>query len=199
MKATKLNITPEMHAFLKDRADMPRQQLTAELNSEFETSLTYEQVRAYCKRKKIMSGRNGKFVPGQTSWNKGFKSGGGPAHTLFQKGRKPHTWKPIGNVRLTKDGYYQIKVFDTGNTVSDYVECHRLVWQLHNGPIPPNHIVIFLDGDPSNIEIDNLKLIHRGANAIINKKRFRNLPAQLIPSGIAIGELMHKSGLRSKS
>lgn len=112
-------------------------------------------------------GASARFQKGQTPWNKGkhFDSGGRSVETRFKKGSKPHTWRPIGTERITKDGYLQQKVTDTGCTPRDYRMVHHLVWEEHRGEIPPGHIVVFRDRNPKNLAIDNLECISRAENA----------------------------------
>jgi hypothetical protein len=38
---------------------------------------------------------------------------------------------------------------------------HRINWEKANGPVPPNHVIRFRDGDTLNCDIENLELLHR--------------------------------------
>lgn len=107
-----------------------------------------------------------RFRPGLVPWNKGLKgwqAGGRARQTQFKPGRLPHNHNPVGHERITRDGYLERKVTDTGVTRRDYVAVHRLVWEQHHGPIPPGHVVVFRDAAPKhiNITIDRLELIDR--------------------------------------
>lgn len=118
-------------------------------------------------------GSSTRFKKGQTPWNTGltgWQPGGRSAETRFKKGDMPHTWNPIGSERITKDGYLERKMTDTGITRNDYVAVHRLVWEAHNGPIPRGHVVVFRDKLPrhTHITIDRLELISRRANMLRN-------------------------------
>ena len=44
----------------------------------------------------------------------------------------------------------------------------RWVWEQANGPIPEGHVVAYLDGDPSNLDLDNLECVIQGAVSIVN-------------------------------
>lgn len=44
----------------------------------------------------------------------------------------------------------------------------RWVWEQVNGPIPDGHVVAYVDGDPSNCDLDNLECVFRGAVSILN-------------------------------
>lgn len=110
-------------------------------------------------------GKAYRFKSGQVPSNKGLRrpgwSPGRMKETQFGKGQMPHNWHPVGHERLTKEGYLQRKMTDTGNTVDDYVEVHRLLWEEHHGPIPEGHAVVFRDRDRTNIVLDNLELVSR--------------------------------------
>ncbi|WP_430010234.1 HNH endonuclease signature motif containing protein [Methylophaga lonarensis] len=196
MKGRWIKYPQEQLAYIHANCTLPRAELTQRVNARFGTNYSVDNIKSLCTRKKWQTGRDGKFYPGQPRTpGSGAK---GPNKTSFKKGNRPHNWNPIGYVRETDDGYYEIKAFDTGNSRDDYIACHRLVWQLHHGPVPDNHIIIFMDGDPSNIEIENLRCIHRGAHAIINKQQLRKVAADIRPAAVTLGELRHTIGQKAK-
>jgi hypothetical protein len=111
-------------------------------------------------------GRKAQFKKGESTWNKGksYMPGGRCSENWFQKGRKPHTWNPVGHERITRDGILERKISDTGVTRVDYQPVHRLLWLEAGNSIPPGHIVVFKDGNRSNICIENLECISRQEN-----------------------------------
>lgn len=111
-------------------------------------------------------GRKAQFKKGESTWNKGksYMPGGRCSENWFQKGRKPHTWNPVGHERITRDGILERKISDTGVTRFDYQPVHRLLWLEAGNSIPPGHIVVFKDGNRSNICIENLECISRQEN-----------------------------------
>lgn len=118
--------------------------------------------------------------PGATPWNKGthYVAGGRSAETRFKPGTRPHTWRPIGSFRISKDGYLQRKESDTGYPPRDWVSVHRAVWEAVHGPIPPKHLVVFRPGMRTNvlqeITVDRLECISMAENAQRNHPRSRN-------------------------
>ena len=82
--------------------------------------------------------------------------------TQFKLGNRPHTWKPIGSTRYSKDGYLQRKISDTGYPPRDWIGEHVLMWQAAFGPVPPGHAVCFKDGDKTHLALDNFELLSRG-------------------------------------
>lgn len=106
-----------------------------------------------------------RFTPGHIPANKGLRrpgwSSGRMSETQFKPGGKPHTWRPIGSTRLSKDGYLQRKVSDTGHPPRDWVGVHLLLWQEAHGPVPPGFAVCFKDGDKTHLVLENFELISR--------------------------------------
>ena len=69
---------------------------------------------------------------------------------------------PIGSERVTKDGYLQRKVTDTGYTPKDWVAVSHIEWEKHSGrKVPKGHAVIFRDSNNRNFAPANLELISR--------------------------------------
>lgn len=87
--------------------------------------------------------------------------------TMFKKGNKPHNTQPDGTIRLqTKNNekpYQYIKIAD-----SDWRLLHRVIWEQHNGPIPPKHMIRFIDGNTMNCELSNLECVSMKKNMTDN-------------------------------
>ena len=133
----------------------------------------YRSLRAQLSNLK-MKGNPGRFQKGHRPWNKGMKgiSYGGRA-TRFQKGNRPSNYMPVGSERIVKGGFLQRKVSEPNKWVS----VQRIVWEDHNGKIPPDHIVIFKNGNNRDFRIENLELISRAEN--MRRNSIHNLPAEL--------------------
>lgn len=142
-----------------------------------------------------------RFPPGHVPANKGLRrpgySPGRMAATQFRKGQHPHTWKPIGSTRLSKEGYLQRKVTDTGYPPRDWVGVHILLWREVNGAIPPGHALAFKDGDKKHIAIDNLELISR--RELMARNTVHNLPPELAQVIQLTGALKRKIRTRENA
>ena len=79
------------------------------------------------------------------------------APTMFKKGNKPHTYRPVGSERVNVDGYVEVKVADPNK----WRLKHRVIWEEAHGPIPKGHNVQFRDGNSHNLDLGNLYLISR--------------------------------------
>lgn len=122
-----------------------------------------------------------RFLPGHAPANKGLRrpgwAPGRMAQTQFKPGNKPHTWKPIGTTRYSKEGYLQRKVSDTGYPPRDWIGEHILMWQKERGPVPKGFAVSFRDGDKSHLALDNFELISR--RELMRRNTIHRFPPEL--------------------
>ena len=185
--------TDEQIAFLKEQYQAHDLNAVTELiNQRFDLSLKKTQVRAAIKNRKITCPRSGRFVPGQPKVpGSGAK---GPNRTTFKKGRpasEASNYLPIGSTRISKDGYIERKVTDDPSLVPArrWVGEHRLVWEAENGPVPEGHAIVFLDGDITNVDISNLRCVHRGVLGSMNKRGLSKGTGEIRKAGILVTEL----------
>lgn len=119
---------------------------------------------AACKlRRGDEIGKSYRFKKGQVPPNKGMKGVyyEGSAATFFAKGHEPANYKPIGAIRTSCDGYYEIKIADG---MHQWRFLHRVIWERCNGAIPKSYIVSFIDRNPQNINIKNMSLFTKAQN-----------------------------------
>jgi hypothetical protein len=72
--------------------------------------------------------------------------------------------EPAGSVAggLAKDKYEEYyKVKANGKTTAT----HRIIWDLHHGPIPEGYTVDHIDGNTVNNKIDNLRCVLKEVNS----------------------------------
>lgn len=90
--------------------------------------------------------------------------------TQFKKGRAPEearNYKPIGSLRVTRDGILEQKVSDDPSIypARRWVSVARLVWEREMGEIPPDHSIVFKKGmnttNFDEITIDKLLCLDR--------------------------------------
>lgn len=97
--------------------------------------------------------------------------------------------KGIGEEYVEKtSGYVYIKTNE-----NKWVYKHRYVWEKHNGKIPDNYSVIFLDGDKTNCNIDNLYLIKNSEASILRTHKLMANNKELTKLGILTAKLMSKT------
>lgn len=121
-------------------------------------------------------GMGTRFVKGQTPPNKGLRRPGwGPGRmkdTQFKKGVRQGVavklYQPIGTERLSKDGYRERKIHDGLPLQRRWRAVHLLLWESVNGPLPKGHAIAFVNGDKTDIRLDNLECITRAALMLRN-------------------------------
>ena len=165
------------------------------MSCKFGFDYTHHQIKGAITRNKLNTGRTGRFEKGHATWNKGTKGLTKANVTSFKKGQKPHNYKPLGSERITKDGYCEIKVSDTGRR---WKPKHVLIYEKHHGKVPKGSAVIFLDGDKRNFDIDNLYLVTRSQLAMLNKNSLIQKDADLTKTAINVVDLMKKISAMEK-
>jgi hypothetical protein len=173
-------------AFLRATQAQSRRHQAELFNAQFGTNKTASQIHGLCKRKRILTGRTGQFQPGVPSWSAGTKGLLPGSATSFKKGNRPPNYCPLGAERLTsRDLYVKVKVGEPNR----WRFKHLLVWEAHHGPVPRGHAVIFLDGNRSNVTIENLELISRRELLYLNRNGFADVPGDIRPTAIAIARV----------
>ena len=174
-------------------------EIRSEFLERFGIELSEGQIGNFKHRYHVKSGTNGgRFKKGEIPHNKGKKMS--PeiykrcAPTMFKKGIIPKTYKPVGTIRITVDGYYEIKISDPNK----WQLMQRYIWEKENGrKLQKNECVVFLDGNKGNFEPDNLMAIKRSELARVNKNHRITDDPELTKSGIYVERV--KEIIRGKS
>lgn len=95
------------------------------------------------------------------------------SRTMFKAGQLSHNKKPLGSIRITEDGYQEIKVAEPNK----WEAYHRLMWEETFGNIPKDGVVRFVTKDKMNVHPFNLELIDRSENMKLNS--WHNYPKEL--------------------
>lgn len=152
-------------------SSMSRKEILEEINKLGEPH-TENSLKHFLSKNKILSGRTGRFYKGQPSYMTGRKvtkkQYEAMAPNMFKKGNSPWTYCAVGTERTVtfKNGakYLKIKIADPN--VWEFK--HRLVWQKEHGELQPGERILFLDGNPLNCEIENLRKITTAELGVIN-------------------------------
>lgn len=161
------------------------------VTAKFGDVLTQEQLKSFLSRRHIIRFENhGRFEKGHVPANKGKKM---PAavyekakHTMFKKGHTPGNHREVGSERINVEGYIEIKVAEPNR----WKLKHRVIYEnCHNIKLKTTDVVIFLDGDKHNFDIENLALIDRGINAIMNHEGMRFADAEITRTEVNIAKL----------
>lgn len=165
-------------------------EITKLVNTEFKTDFKINQIKAFRKNHKLVSGITGQFQKGNIPWTKGKKGlhFPGAEKTWFKKGQLPLNHKEIGTEIIDNNGYHKIKIGEP----NVWKFKHIIVWEEHNGKVPEGCNIIFSDGNKDNCDISNLMCITRAENAIMNKQGLRSESVELTKTGLVIAKLKHR-------
>lgn len=142
----------------------------------------------------------GCFKKGQVPANKGKKMPEAiyqkAKPTMFKKGtlngKAKMLYSPIGTESFRTDEYWWVKVADKKWELK-----HRVLWEKHNGPIPPGMLVVFKDGNPHNFNLDNFELITR--QQAVKRNRWGGGPSEYsLLNGRAARSRLNKRGITDK-
>jgi hypothetical protein len=156
---------------------------------------TAEHLAVHGARFDGTQGKQHRFSSTQAPWNKGMKyeAGGRSTEHQFKPGNVPHTAVPIGTVRKTVDGYLTRKVReDAGKGMSrrNWVFLHVELWEQHHGPVPPGHVVTFVNSNREDVRIENLRCVPR--RELMKRNTVHNLPKELALAVQLRGQLVRK-------
>lgn len=186
--------TDEMIEFLKEvTPGKTYKEITELFNNKFNLGTTVETMKGLLSRKKIHTGTLGQFKKGSIPWNKGKKGYVGANRTSFKKGSKPKNWRPVGSERVDAEGYTLIKVSNEGIKHKMWAFKHRIVWeQYHKKKIPKGSVIIFADGDKTNLDVDNLICVTKNELRMLNQSGLIKNDAELTKTGLNIAKIRIK-------
>lgn len=209
MKGQPLKYSAAELAWIETNASLPRRQLHIDFQATFgRTDVSQANLTALCKRRGWLTGRTGRFTPGQTPANKGKPMPYHPnnAATRFKKGnrtgRANQLWKPIGSERLSKEGYIERKIHDGLPLQSRWRGVHLIRWEEIYGPVPDGHCLKCQDGDRSNTDPANWRAIPRAILPRLSgrwNRPYDSAPAEIKPTLMLVAELEHAARQARKS
>ena len=169
--------TPEQIAWLREHAPGTYfAQLTAEFNRVFGQSRSQAAIVSACFYRGIGNGLSGegladkgkeyRFKPGHTPANKGIKGYttndprklASMRKTQFKKGQRAANYLPVGSIRYVEKTGCLIKVQDSGPYNARWKPAGRFLWNRYypEDPVQKTDRIIYADGDPQNLDRDNL-------------------------------------------
>ena len=192
-----IRYTAEEKAFL--RSFIPRHfsyEVQRAFEEKFGRSITCSQIKCFKGNNKVRSGMDTRFKKGTVPPNKGKKMSAEQyaksSRTMFKKGGIPQNYRPVGSERVNVDGYIEIKIADP----SKWELKHRFVWEESNGKIPAGMNLIFKDNNPLNVKLDNLMLVTRAENMIINHAGANMYKG--IEKEVAVNAIRLKNAIKNK-
>lgn len=148
-------------------------------------------------------GHEYRFPKGNVPANKGTRrpgyAPGRMAATQFRKGTRPHNWVPVGTENADADGYIKRKIRDDappGMSRFNWRYVHLLTWEQVHGPVPRGYNVAFVNGDRSDVRIENLELISDAEK--MRRNTIHRLPPELVEVCQARGRIKRLTNRRER-
>lgn len=186
---TRLEYTPEMIDYIKEIVPLWSYKKCAELMSEkFNYKFTSSMIEHKAYRLDIKKPNNGfnNLDPHLPSIN------------WFTKGHPSLNKQPVGTevIHKYKNGmqFKMVKIAEP----SEWEFKHKLVWKEHNGDIPKDCNIIFLDGNRLNCNIENLTCVSKAEHFYLNRFNLRFDNAELTKTGINIAKMINIKNERKK-
>lgn len=184
--------------FLKDNVKgITEVDLMNLFNKRFNLNVTRSSIRNQKAKLHIKSGIvGGQFKKGHKPYNKGKKqieymckeSIEKTKATRFKRGNIPHNHRKVGSERISKDGYIEIKTKEP----NVWTRKHRYIYEMKYGKIPDGFNLIFLDGNKTNLDINNLKLVEKSEDLIMNNRKLFTKDKELTYTGTIIAKVINK-------
>ena len=190
-------LNSEQDKFLRKNVQgLTNQELTDLLNKKYKTNFKIQQIKCYKNNHHISSGLNGQFKKGHIPANKGKKwdeyltkeQQEKLKKTMFQKGKRPINYKPLGSERINCYGYVEIKVRDP----NIWKLKHHVIYEERYGPIKKNCKIIFKDKNRLNLDVDNLALVSNSEELILNQENLIYSSKKLTEAGILVAKIKDK-------
>lgn len=191
--------TDDQNQYLKENVKgISLKELTKRFNKRFNLNLSESAISNRKHKLNLSSGIvGGQFKKGHKPMNKGKKwkdymSKEGQLKSLkttFKKGNIPHNHRIVGSERITKNGYIEIKISEPNK----WQLKHRYVYEKEYGEIPKGFNLIFLDGDRQNIKLDNLKLVSKAEDLIMNNNKLFNKNKEITNTGTIIAKVINET------
>lgn len=161
---------------------------------------------AYRFRRGQGGGEACRFSKGHVPANKGMRrpgwAPGRMKETQFKKGELAGAaqakWVPVGTEVVDRDGYHKRKVADRRDVPSrfNWKFVHVLVWEQKHGTVARGQAVIFVNGNRSDIRLENLACISR--RALMARNTIHNLPEPLAKTVMLLGALNRQIRRRTR-
>lgn len=191
--------TYDQNQYLKENVKgISLKELTKRFNKRFNLNLSESAIANRKHKLNLSSGIvGGQFKKGHKPMNKGKKwkdymSEEGQLKSLktaFKKGNIPHNHRVVGSERITKNGYIEIKIAEPNR----WQLKHRYIYEKENGKIPKGYNLIFLDGNRQNIELNNLKLVSKAEDLIMNNNKLFNKNKEITNTGTIIAKVINET------
>ena len=193
---------PEYDEFLSDYAPgHGYAEVSSEMGRRFGVEPSAAALNNHLHKIGVRTGHNGsRFPPGHEPWTKGRKWDEFMSHEAqercrrgqFRPGQLPHNVRPVGDERVSSDGYAYVHVAQhRRERLNDqWVSKARLVWEREHGrELGPDEVVIHANGDKGDYSPGNLVAMSRAEHVVVQTGRMPYADAETAETARAIADL----------
>lgn len=171
-------------------------ELAAMIRERYGIEVTAKQISNWKKRHHLKSGLTGYFYSKENPVKDPHFMRGRPctSNAKYKKGNRPHNAVPVGT-EVKKDAeYWWVKIAEP----NQWRQKHILIWEAAHGPVPAGHCLKFLDGNRDNVCLENLQLISKRVNNVMNYHHLSFPEAEMTKTGIMLAQVTVKAEERRK-
>jgi hypothetical protein len=152
-------------------------EMTELFNERFRLRITLKQMETLLYKHGLRNGI-GSYRPGHVPANKG-----------KTRPSRQGNYKPVGSERVD-DGYIVVKVSARKNQCNkNWERKHTTIWKKAHGKVPKGHVIIFADGNKSNMRLDNLLMVSRSELAVMNHEGLISARRDLTEAGKLVADI----------
>jgi hypothetical protein len=154
-------------------------------NERFGTSLTFGQIQRVLHRLGLKNGRVMRFGPDRPSPSKGKKGIIPPGFQKWREsGGKNSNERPVGDEIINYFGHIMVK------TTKGWKPRRVVIWEETYGPIPEGHVIILVNGNKSDMSLDNMFMVSKRELAMMNRFGLIYPEKDLLKAGKSIANLI---------
>ena len=156
-------LSPEEQDWMREHlASAPRQEIRERFAAAFGRTLSLEQLTYIARRLRILGAPHpGKFMPVPMYSERWMNQRNGP----------------VLHIKVPLDPAVQSGRKNGRRREYEWVRKAVWVWTRNHGPVPEDHVIVQLDGDPENCDIGNLECVPRSVLTILNNPHSPVSPA----------------------
>lgn len=176
--------TAEQEEFFKaNQHGLLLKEIAQLMNDTFGLQLSAQQMKDQRRRLKLTAG------PAKLYMKRAKKNSG-----QFGENHRPYNRLPVGAEVIRHDGYLWRKIAEPNK----WKQVHILLWEKAHGPLQKGEKLTFLNGDRTDIRLENLAQVTCSINSILTSKKLRFADAELTRAGINVAMLIHACGQKER-
>lgn len=144
-------------------------EILPEFNEHFGLNLKQHNFQIVANKHGIRFGRGHPWKHLKESPLKGKKTGPYPKERREKAAKNQTKYKVGETIGWKSHGIYELVKVSDAPGEKKYMRKNRWIYEQAYGSVPDGYDVVFLDGDPTNYDLDNLRAVPKGAMSFRRK------------------------------